>query len=165
LTWIKTPLSDERSVVSKEAAMKTSRILAAATLALLAFSVSAQQMKTVRGIVVNIGIVNAIDAEHSDAQHGVHKGGHGAGMEHVVIALAEAKGGARIADAEVAIELRDPKGVLQKKPLVPMVTAGFPDYSEVFYFGWSGKYNLRVTIKRKGAAKPVDADFVVNRVL
>jgi hypothetical protein len=24
-----------------------------------------------------------------------------------------------------------------------MVTAGFPDYSEVFDFGWSGKYVVR----------------------
>lgn len=145
--------------------MNISRILAMTALVALAFSVSAQQMKTVGGVVINIGLVNAIEAEHTDAQHGVHKGGHGAGMEHIVVALADEKGGARIADAEVSIELKDPKGVVQKKPLTAMVTAGFPDYSEVFYFGWSGKYNLHVVVKRKGAAKPVDANFVVNRVL
>ena len=145
--------------------MNISRILAAAALAVLALPVCGQQMKTVNGMVINIGIVRAIDAEHSDAQHGVHKGGHGAGMEHIVVALAEEKGGARIADAEVSIEVKDPKGAVQKKPLMGMITAGFPDYSEVFYFGWSGRYNVRVLIKRKGVAKPVDADFVVNRVL
>jgi hypothetical protein len=145
--------------------MNISRMLAIAALAALAFPLSAQQMKTVNGVVINIGIVDAINAEHTDAQHGAHKGGHGAGMEHIVVALAEEKGGARIADADVAIEVKDPKGVLQKKPLMSMTTAGFPDYSEVFYFGWSGKYNVRVLIKRKGIAKPVDANFVVNRVL
>ena len=79
-----------------------SRTLAAAALgaALVALPASAQQMKTVGGIVVNIGIVSAIDAEHADAQHGVHKGGHGSGMEHVVVSLAEEKGGARIGDAD-----------------------------------------------------------------
>lgn len=139
-------------------------VSAAAAAALLSFAASAQQMKTVQGVVVNIGIVNAIEAEHTDAQHGVHKGGHGSGVDHIVVALAEEKGGVRIADAEVTIEVRDPKGVVQKKPAMAMVTAGFPDYSEVFQFGRSGKYVVDVLVKRKGAAKPVQARFTVNRV-
>ena len=143
-----------------------SRTLAAAALgaALVALPASAQQMKTVGGIVVNIGIVSAINAEHADAQHGVHKGGHGSGMEHVVVSLAEEKGGARIGDADVTIEVKNPKGSVQKKPAAPMVTAGFPDYSEVFDFGWSGSYVVRVSVKRK-AAKPIDAVFTVRRVI
>jgi hypothetical protein len=143
--------------------MRVSGILSATAAALLSFAASAQQMKTVQGVVVNIGIVNAIEAEHTDAQHGVHKGGHGSGMDHIVVALAEEKGGARMADAEVTIEVRDPKGVVQKKPAMAMVTAGFPDYSEVFEFPRSGKYTVSVLVKRKGAAKPVHARFTVNR--
>ena len=142
------------------------RLLAGAALGatLLALPAAAQQMKTVGGIVVNIGIVSAIDAEHADARHGVHKGGHGSGMEHVVVSLAEEKGGARIGDADVTIEVKNPKGSVQKKPAAPMVTAGFPDYSEVFDFGWSGSYVVRVSVKRK-AAKPIDAVFTVRRVI
>jgi hypothetical protein len=132
--------------------------------ALLALPVSAQQ-KTVNGLVVNIGIVNAIEAEHSDAQHGVHKGGHGSGSQHILVSLAEEKSGARVGDAQVSIEVKNPKGVVQKKALMPMVTAGYPDYSEVFDFGWSGKYQLRVTILRKAGAKPVEATFTVNHVI
>lgn len=143
----------------------TSLAALALGLALVAAPASAQQMKKVKGIVVNIGIVNALSAEHVDAQHGVHKGAHGSGAEHIIVSLAEEKGGARIADAEVSIEVKDPKGKLQKKPLMAMITSGFPDYSEVFHFGWSGKYNLRVSIKRKGMAKPVEAAFTVNRSL
>jgi hypothetical protein len=131
----------------------------------VALPAAAQQIKTVSGVVINLGIVNAILAEHVDAQHGAHQGGHGSGMEHIVVSLAEQKGGARIADAEVSIELRNPKGVLQKKPLLSMTTAGYPDYSEVFDFGWSGKYIVRVLIKRKGAAKPIEASFTVNHVI
>jgi len=147
--------------------MNVRSLFAAAALAaaVVACPVSAQQMKTVAGIVVNIGIMNAIAVEHVDAQHGVHKGGHGAGMEHIVVALAEEKGGARIADAEVAIEVKNPRGVMQKKVALPMVTAGYPDYSEVFDFAWSGNYTVSVLIKRKGAAKPVEARFTVNRSL
>lgn len=147
--------------------MKLQSLFAAAALAAAAaaFPVSAQQMKTVGGVVVNIGIVNAIMAEHADAQHGVHKGGHGAGVEHIVVALADEKGGSRIADAEVTVVVKNPKGALEKKPLLPMTTAGYPDYSEVFDFGWSGKYTVSVLVKRKGAAKPVEAQFTVNRSL
>ena len=146
--------------------MKLSGIVSAtAAAALLSFSAAAQQMKTVQGVVINIGIVAALDAEHTDAQHGVHKGGHGSGMEHIVVALAEEKGGARISDAEVTIEVRDPKGVVQKKPAMAMITAGFPDYSEVFAFGWSGDYRVTVLFKRKDAPKPVQARFTVKRVL
>lgn len=138
---------------------------AAALAALLVLPAHAQQMKTVGGVVVNIGIVSAIAAEHSDAQHGVHKGGHGSGMQHIVVSLAEEKGGARIANAEVAIEVRSPRGVVQKKPAMAMITAGFPDYSEVFEFGWSGRYLIRVLVKPGGAAKPIEARFAVNRAL
>jgi hypothetical protein len=143
-----------------------SRALAAAALcaALVAAPVAAQQMKTVGGVSVNIGIISAIAAEHADTQHGVHKGGHGSGMEHVVVSLAEEKSGARIGDADVTIEVKTPKGSVQKKPALPMVTAGYPDYSEVFDFGWSGSYVVRVSVKRK-AAKPIEAVFTVNRVI
>ena len=143
-----------------------SRALAAAALsaALVAAPVAAQQMKTVGGVVVNIGIISAIAAEHADARHGVHKGGHGSGMEHVVVSLAEEKSGARIGDADVTIEVKTPKGSVQKKPALPLVTAGYPDYSEVFDFGWSGSYVVRVSVKRK-AAKPIEAVFTVNRVI
>lgn len=140
-------------------------ILSAILAAALASLPAAAQQQTVEGVVVNLGIINAISAEHSDAQHGVHKGGHGGGMEHVLVSLADEKGGARIGDAEVTIEVRDPKGVVQKKSAMAMMTAGFPDYSEVFEFGWSGRYVVTVLVKRKGAAKPVRARFAINRVI
>ena len=140
-------------------------VAAAALCAMAALPVSAQTQKTVNGLVVNIGVMNAIDAEHTDAQHGVHKGGHGSGTQHILVSLAEEKGGARVGDAQVSIELKNPKGVVQKKALMPMVTAGYPDYSEVFDFPWSGKYQLRVLIQRKAGTKPTEARFTINHVI
>ena len=145
--------------------MNVPGILSAILAAALASLPAAAQQQTVEGVVVNLGIISAISAEHSDAQHGVHKGGHGAGMEHVLVSLSDEKGGSRIGDAEVTIEVRDPKGSVQKKPAMAMMTAGFPDYSEVFEFGWSGRYLVTVLVKRKGAAKPVRARFAINRVI
>ena len=146
--------------------MNALRVLALAALAVfVALPAAAQQMKTVDGLVINIGIAGAIHVEHVDAQHGVHKGGHGSGVQHIVVAIAEHKTGARVADAAVTIEVKDPKGVRQKKPALAMVTAGFPDYSEVFDFGWSGKYTVRVLVQRKGTTRPVEAAFTVNHVI
>jgi len=133
--------------------------------ALAASPVSAQQRKTVAGIVINIGIVDALAAEHVDSQHGAHTGGHGAGAEHIVVSLADAKSGARIAGAQIVVEVTDPKGRIQKKSLMPMTTAGVPDYSEVFDFGWSGKYVARLVVTPAGAAKPVTTRFTVNHYI
>jgi hypothetical protein len=143
----------------------SSGVLAVAALAasLAALPAAAQQVKVVSGLVVNMGITSALDAEHVDAQHGVHKGGHGSGMEHVIVSLARDKDGTRVADADVTIEVRSPKGEVQKKPAAAMVTAGFPDYSEVFDFGRSGTYLVRVMVSRKPATKPVEAVFTVRR--
>lgn len=134
--------------------------------ALLAFgSASAQQRRTIEGVEIDIGIVNSLMAQHVDSQHGVHQGGHGPGVQHVVVSLGDAKTGKRIAGAGVAIELKDPKGKIQRKSLMPMTTAGVPDYSEVFDFGWSGRYSVLVTVTPKGAAKPVAVRFTVNHYI
>jgi len=95
----------------------------------------------------------------------MHKGSHGPGQQHILVSLAEEKGGARVGDAQVSIEVKNPKGVVQKKALMPMVTAGYPDYSEVFDFAWSGKYQLRVLIQRKPGTKPTEATFTVNHFI
>ena len=49
---------------------------------------------------------------------------------------------------------------LYAKALQAIVTAGFPDYSEVFNFGWSGKYRIRVRFLLKDAVQPLEARFV-----
>jgi hypothetical protein len=53
--------------------MNVPSLFAAAALAAaaVAFPASAQRMKTVRGMVINMRIMNAITAEHVDSQHGV----------------------------------------------------------------------------------------------
>ena len=60
--------------------MNARKVLLAAGLAtVLTGPVAAQQMKTVGGLVINIGIMNALQVEHVDEKHGVHTGGHGSG--------------------------------------------------------------------------------------
>jgi hypothetical protein len=116
-------------------------------------------------VTIRYGLVNAIDAEHADAQHGTHKGAHGSGMEHLVVSLADAATGSRIAGARVEVEVRDPKGRVQRKSLQAMITAGVPDYSEVFEFGWSGRYTIRMSILRQGFSRPIKASFTHNHAI
>ena len=133
--------------------------------ALLSSPAPAQQSKTVTGVTVRFGLVTALEAEHVDAQHGTHKGGHGSGMEHLVVSLADAATGSRIAGARVEVEVRDPRGRVQRKSLQAMITAGVPDYSEVFEFGWSGRYTIRMSILRQGFSRPVRASFTHNHAI
>lgn len=133
--------------------------------ALLSMPSAAQQTTTVADVTVRFGIVNALQAEHVDVQHGVHKGGHGSGMEHLVVTLADARSGSHIGGAKVFAEVRDPKGRVQRKPLRAMTTAGYPDYSEVFSFGWSGRYRIRVWFLLKDAVEPLEARFVHRHII
>ena len=133
--------------------------------ALLSMPAAAQRTTTVADVTVHFGIVNALEAEHVDAQHGVHKGGHRSGMEHLVVTLADARSGSHIGGAKVFAEVRDPKGEVQKKPLQAMMTSGYPDYSEVFSFGWSGRYRIRVWFLLKDAVEPLEVRFVHRHVI
>ena len=58
----------------------------------------------------------------------------------------------------MTLELVDPRGGNQRKILERGDAGGFPDYSGLFRFGWSGGYKLRVTVARAGAA-PVTSTF------
>ena len=128
-------------------------------LSLVAFGMAwAGHQKTVQGMVVNLGVVPAAKLAPFPAETG-----HGAslprGSQHLLVSLSDSKSGAHVEDAKVTVQVTDPKGGVQKKDLVLSRTAGIPDYSEIYMFGWSGKYRIRVTIEpRQG--KPIRADFV-----
>lgn len=138
--------------------------LLAAALAAAAFTwpADAQQVKTVSGLVVNFGIMTAEQALRADGHRDAHPLHPPSGSQHLLIALDDEKSGKRIGDAEVAIEVTDPRGHVEQKPLLHTQGGGLPDYSELFVFSWSGDYTVRVIITPKGAAKPVVTSFTVT---
>ena len=145
--------------------MNIPRWLAAAALgALLAPPVWAQQLKTVEGLVINLGLMSAEQAIHAEGHRDAHPSTFPSGSEHVLITLADEKTHRPIGGAEVTVEVLDPKGKAVSKPLLPTSAGGMPDYSELFVFGWSGTYTLRVSVLPKGA-KPVKANFTVHHQL
>ena len=121
----------------------------------------AQQAKSVAGLTVNLGLMPAAMALRADGHRDAHPTSPPSGSQHVLITLDEEKGRARIADAEVSVEVTDPHGRVETKPLLHTQGGGLPDYSELFVFGWSGEYKVRVIVKRPGAA-PIETRFVVH---
>lgn len=123
--------------------------------------VAAQQTKTVGGLVVNLGLMSAELAMRADGHREAHPLNPPSGSQHLLITLDEEKSGKRIGDAEVVVEVTDPHGRVEKKPLLHTQAGGFADYSELFVFSWSGAYLIRVMITRQGA-KPVETRFTVH---
>jgi hypothetical protein len=126
---------------------------------------AAQQSKTVGGLVVNLGIVPAAVALQAEGHREAHPLHPPSGSQHVLVTLDEEKSGKRIGDAEVVIEITDPRGGVEKKPLLHTQAGGLPDYSELFRFGWSGEYSIRVIITPRSGGKPMEARFTINHVI
>jgi hypothetical protein len=141
-------------------------VLAASILALtLAWTPAAAQQNKVAGLIVSLGIVPAAVALRADGHRDAHPANPPSGSQHLLITLDEEKTGRRIGDAEVAVEVTDPHGRVAKKPLLHTQAGGLADYSELFVFGWSGEYSIRVIITPRPDAKPIETRFTVNHVV
>ena len=125
------------------------------------------QEKTVGGLVINLGLMPAQKAMqvggHSEAHS--HEFTSPSASQHLLVVLADKKTGMRMANARVVVEVIDPKGRAEKKTLTSTQAAGLPDYSEIFEFGWTGKYTVRVSVTPTPGAKAVTARFIVNHAV
>ena len=143
--------------------MSISRLFLVAAASLLpALPAVAQQQAKVEGLVIEFGIMPADKAVHALGHSEAHPQKFPSGSQHLLITLAEAKSGRRIGDADVVVEVVDPKGQSARKTLLHTGAAGMPDYSELFVFGWSGTYSVRVDVTPWAGAKPVSTRFAVH---
>ena len=143
----------------------TSRCAIAAFAVLCALPAFGQQQKTVEGVVINLGVMSAERAVHAEGHRDMHPDKFPSGSQHVLITLADEKTGRHIGDAEVLVEVRDPKGGRVAKPLLHTSAAGMPDYSELFVFDWSGTYTLNVNVTPPKGGKPMKTRFTVHHSL
>jgi hypothetical protein len=133
-------------------------VAATCAVALLA-PAEAEQRKIVDGVAINIGVVPAAPLLKADAyERASHRGAQPDATHHVVVGVSDARSGVPIGDARVTVELTDPHGATQRRPLLRGDAGGVPDYSELFRFGWAGDYRLQVTVQRDHAA-PVQSVF------
>ena len=135
------------------------------SIVLVSMPAAAQERKAVDGFIVNLGIVPAEVALGAAGHSEAHPAHPPSGSQHLLITLDDEKSGKRIGDAEVVIEVTDPHHRVQKKPLLRTQGGGLPDYSELFTFGWSGEYSIRVMITPKPGAKPIETRFTFNHTV
>lgn len=158
---VKPAAGEKHTLILMKAFARLWSILATALAIALATPAAAQQSATISGTVVNLGIVAAEIALRADGHRDSHPKNPPAGSQHLLITLDDEKSGKRIGGAEVVVEVTDPHGLVERKPLLHTQGGGLPDYSELFEFRWSGQYAIRVIITPKGA-KPVETKFTVK---
>jgi hypothetical protein len=134
-------------------------MLTVAVAAACAGPAAADHQKVVDGLAINIGVTPAAQLLKADPyERAAHRGAPADATHHVVVGVADARTGAPVGDARVTVELTDPRGRTQSGDLVRGDAGGVPDYSQLFRFGWSGDYRMRVLVQRAGAA-PVQSTF------
>jgi hypothetical protein len=134
---------------------------------LLAASPALADEKIVGDMVINLGLMPAWQAMQVEGHREAHSHQFVSrnGSQHLLIVVADKQTGKRLGEARVVVEVIDPKGRAEKKALARTQAAGQPDYSEVFEFGWSGSYDVRVNVVPIAGAKPVNARFTVHHAL
>lgn len=120
--------------------------------------------KTVDGLLVYIGLMPAQLLKAHAPSHTERKmhGGVPSGKHeyHFIVAIFDAETGERITNASVSARLSPLGMVGPRKPLEPMEIAGAVTYGEFFELPTSDQYVISVEIKRPGANKAVEAEFV-----
>lgn len=145
--------------------MVVSRALCAAALMLVVTTSQAEEAgslsQTVAGVEIYLGVVPAAMVREHPRQHPegrMHSGTTGRGY-HVMVALFEAKTGARITDAQVGARLVSSAQSAPETKLEPMSIAGAQTYGNYLDMVPGGSYRIDVSIRRPGIADPIHATF------
>lgn len=141
-------------------------IAAAIVMALIwspAFADNVGQTAMADGVLVYLGItpskVLRNDPEHYAKHNELCPVPSGANSYHVMVALFDRDTGERIVDADVYVRV-SPLGLTGKrKHFGAIAVAGAVTYCNYFNLSKSDRYDIKVDIKRSGAAKVVTARF------
>lgn len=111
--------------------------------------------------------MSAAEAMKADGHREAHENAFtkSSSAEHLLVTIEDAKTKRRIGDARVVVSVKDPKGKVESRPMLRTQSAGLADYSEIFQFGWTGKYEIRVVVTPMPDSKPVEARFTVSHSL
>lgn len=126
--------------------------------------------QTVGGIRIHLGVVPATrvpDHPIGQGDPGALHGGtpEGRGSHHVVVALFDARTGARIVDARVRAGVGDQSyNHAPDQELETMQVNEAMSYGAFFFMQTPGVYWIHLEILRRGAAIPVTAKFAYEQV-
>ncbi len=123
------------------------------------------QTKTVGGVVVYLGMVPAaVLRQHPNdyPAHEVEKIPSGKHVHHVMLALFDYPGGARITDAVVTARVAPLALGGPTKPLDPMLVAGVLTYCNYFRISPSDTTVIQAEIRRPDTARPIRVRFIIE---
>ncbi len=117
--------------------------------------------RVVDGVAIYLGVVPAAIVRGHPPEHpeSTMHGGAVTGDIHVVIALFDAKTGARITDAAVYASMKGPKRFRAEKKLEPMLVASAPSYGNYFSPYATGSYRIAVRVRLPAATRDIRASF------
>jgi hypothetical protein len=123
---------------------------------------AAQSRLERNGVVLYWGLVPAavVSQQHAlDEMHGGPPVGGGA-VNHLVVALFDARTGSRIDNAVVQARLSEP-GIVDGAPkyLTPMPVNGQASYGQLFGMTGDRSYRFRVTVQVPQAPRPIQYSF------
>lgn len=140
------------------------------TIAFLGISLAARAQKRVpaearmerEGVVLYWGLVPAaiVSQQHAiDELHGGPQAGGGK-VNHLVLALFDARTGRRIDDAVIRAQLTEP-GIVDAPPryVPPMLVNGVGSYGQLFGMVHDGPYSFRIAVRLQD--RPAEIEFTV----
>ena len=119
--------------------------------------------KTVGNVVIYLGLLPAEMIRGHPAQHpetSMH-GGRPAGTYeyHVIVALFDARSGARITKADVSARVSEIGLAGEQKRLEPMEIAGALTYGNFFRMAGNGPFEITLRVSRPGTMRPIEVRF------
>lgn len=119
--------------------------------------------KTVGNVVIYLGLLPAEMIRGHPAQHpetSMH-GGRPAGTYeyHVIVALFDARSGARITKADVSARVSEIGLAGEQKRLEPMEIAGTETYGSYFPMAGNGPFRIALTIRVPGEPQEIKTTF------
>ncbi len=137
-------------------------VLVLAGFAFAAVAAPAQERVERDGIVLYWGLVPSALVSQQHAQEELHGGRPPGGgkLNHLVVALFEAKSGVRVDNAVVRAQQSEP-GIVDTPPkyLVPMSVNGQASYGQVFGMVYQGPYRFRVYVQLPQRTQELQFDF------
>lgn len=121
--------------------------------------------QTVDGMTIDLGVLPAELVQGHATVPGDPNALHGgtpsySGSHHIVVAVFDAKTGARITDARIRAGVGDRSYNHEPdKSLEPMEINGMMTYGNFFLMQGAGVWRIHLQILRPGASRPVEADF------
>jgi hypothetical protein len=116
------------------------------------------ESQSAAGVTVELGIVPAENLRGAERQ--MHGGvPSGKGVYHVMVAVFDAKTGARVADAQVRARVEEVGLTKEEKALEPMQLANAVTYGNFFRMAGQGTFRITVQIRRPGTTRMTELQF------